>query len=145
MSAPSNERHYEVISPYRANIHMGYGEPPESGCEWVMVEAHSKREALIKAIKTPEFKSWVAEMRGDKQPPFKGLEVRLTVCEHGTCWGCQECAECEAESYAAMLREDAHEFIAQPGCNICICGEPIGATVHNRTDLTQIDGSGAAS
>lgn len=90
---------YEVTSP--EIDHYIYGEPPDPGVCWGKYVAPNKRQAIIKAVKAPEFKDWVEIARGDQVPPFKGLEVKLTRCEHGICWGCQAtetssgCKECD--------------------------------------------------
>lgn len=69
-------------------------EPTEELVCWGMFEAPTKRAALIAAVKSPDFKEWVSERRADRMPPFKGLQAKRPICEHGNCWGCDECAAC---------------------------------------------------
>ena len=105
------ERHWWVVSPehclYPGNLYGWNPEPPEYGCAAVEVVARTRREARQKAVKTKEFERWVADARGDGHPPFAGLTVTPSTCEHGTCWGCVEvCAECEAQWAAEMEAEN---------------------------------------
>lgn len=73
-------------------------EPPEPWQAWAIVEADTKREAMIVACRLPEFREWVDEQRGDGVPPYKGLKVERCICEHGVCWGCEDyCDTCVAE------------------------------------------------
>ena len=101
-------RHYEVISEEICFRGWGGYEPPEYGRCWGFYLARNKREARKLAVKDPEFKEWVEEMRGSHMPPFKGLEVKPFVCEHGSCVGCwpdgdPTCSECAAEQESWAL------------------------------------------
>lgn len=50
-------------------------EPPEIGRCAVEIVAPNQREAKILALKTKEFKPWVAWQRADSKNPFVGLKV----------------------------------------------------------------------
>lgn len=93
-------RHYMVVSP--TMYPYSYMEPPEPyACVGIYLTRTAK-DARVAAVKDSEFADWVLEARGDRMPPFKGLEVTLTRCEHGVCWGCHGteessgCAKCDA-------------------------------------------------
>lgn len=85
-------RHFEVLSPEMVS-YSSY-EPPEHFRCWAMVEASSRRDAILAAYRLPEFKEWVDEARGDGKPPFAGLKASRPICEHGHCWGCSDCPQC---------------------------------------------------
>jgi hypothetical protein len=88
-------RHYQVLSG-EIQLGGGYLEPPDWGQCWNWYLAKNKADARQQAVKDPAFKEWVRDMRADGKPPFTGLEVSLTVCEHGVCWGCgSTCLDCE--------------------------------------------------
>lgn len=92
--ATVEHRHYEVVSPPMTEYFGGQA-PPETGICWAMVEAPTAKRAIALAVKSPEFRPWVDEARGDHVPPFKGLKAQRAVCDHGVCWGCgTECEEC---------------------------------------------------
>lgn len=69
---------YLVFSPERMRY---FGDPalaldpPEPYCEAAEVTAENKREAKVKALRTPDFRSWIVECRGDNRNPFAGLSV----------------------------------------------------------------------
>ena len=96
--------HYDVISPEMSEIDyipgLGSG-PTVYFCCVCSVEASTKREAKIKAIKHPDMQDWVIEARSDERNPFSGLQVINPVCEHGICHcgncqgECQDCCTCE--------------------------------------------------
>lgn len=81
-----------VTSP-EITIHY-YMEPPETYRCFAIVEADTNRAAMIAACRLPDFKEWVDQARGDGVPPYKGLKVDRCLCEHGNCWGCDECQRC---------------------------------------------------
>lgn len=97
-------RHYEVISPEME--HWSQYEPSEPFRCWGVYLARNAKDARVQAVRDPAFKEWVDEARGDRTPPFKGLEVHRTLCEHGRCWGCDgsvdlpSCPECLSEVQA---------------------------------------------
>ena len=101
-----DKRHYEVISPEMGRVEPvtddGQG-PMEYWCDWVCVLAINARDARSQAVKHPDFKSWVQEARDSDINPFSGVEAKLTLCEHGVCWGCApeygdiNCAECSTQ------------------------------------------------
>lgn len=85
-------RHYEVTSPeyeqvYDRIMHYDLTAP---GVDWMLVEAHTAREAVSIAVKAwlKEPASWSASQKRDALCPFTGVRARLAVCEHGVCWGC---------------------------------------------------------
>jgi len=99
-----NGRHYEVISPEMVEYHQSWDppEPPDYYRCWGLYLAPNAKAAKAMAVKDPEFREWVTEARVDGVPPFKGLEARRTLCEHGVCWGCGDqgedsfgCPECD--------------------------------------------------
>lgn len=47
----------------------GWDDPPEEGPCVVILDAVSKRDAINKAIRTPEFREWVRDQRFDGRPP----------------------------------------------------------------------------
>lgn len=98
-------RHYEVISGEM--VTCSWMEPPEPFCCWGLYLAKNKHSARAMAVKDPEFHEWVREKRGDGVPPFTGLKVQLTRCDHGHCWGCDPCPTCEAEDKSAWLLDVA--------------------------------------
>jgi hypothetical protein len=90
--------HYEVWGPPRTRYYGSY-EPPEYGCDWVMVVAKNASDARKVAVKTREMRDYAVEMRGDNKPPWYKIKVKVATCEHGSCWGCeQECFGCEMEA-----------------------------------------------
>jgi hypothetical protein len=99
-----NLYHYEVLSPEMGAVQPvtddGEG-PMEYWCDWVMVLATNKRDAMIQAIKHPDFKEWRQEARDANINPFSGVKATLALCEHGVCWGCADeeginCDECRS-------------------------------------------------
>ena len=94
-------KHYNVLSPEMSEIEYipGLGNGPRvyfcCGCT---VEANTKREAKIAAIKSPDMQEWVAEQRSNGANPFTGLMVEEALCEHGICCceicGWENCKEC---------------------------------------------------
>lgn len=81
--------HWSVMTP----MYTTYGsildlEPPEYGCDWICVEANTKREAAVKAVK--KFREmntvWMEDCRSDNASPFTGLKIQKSECEHGFCW-----------------------------------------------------------
>lgn len=98
---------YYVISPeYGTKIPIlddGSG-PIEYGCDFVEVEARTKREALLIGVRRMlrERRSWALDQRSDGANPFVGYKVELARCGHGIphfvlvdgnpvyqkCWGC---------------------------------------------------------
>lgn len=90
-------KHYMVVSPDYETIYSG-DEPPESGCDSVCIHADDERTAIELALKTKEFKPWIAYCRADNSNPFVGVKAFDCKCEHGKCycWDCnEECEECE--------------------------------------------------
>jgi hypothetical protein len=101
MSKQNN--HYWVSSPLCSEIVpiLDYGEGPTEDFHYVaLVEAPTKRAAIIAAVKHPDMSDWVEECRSNNVPPFKGLKAESAKCEHGVCH-CEkckgECPHCEAE------------------------------------------------
>lgn len=90
------KRHYEVMGE-REYVDGGYYTPPEPYYPYVVVLAENKRDALVQAARSPEFRDHVRDNRADNAPPFKGMKVTLAVCEHDHCWACSECLTCRAE------------------------------------------------
>lgn len=99
------KRHYEVISPEMVAYYSM--EPPEPFRCWGIYLAANAAQAKVEAVKDKEFYEWVRDARGDGVPPFKGLTAKRTLCEHGHCWGCDECPTCAAEDYQEWLKEVA--------------------------------------
>ncbi len=86
--------HWSVWTPQMTSYYED--EPPEQWADWICVEAPTKREALIEAVK--QFRKngseWIQYQRDDNANPFSGLQVESTICEHGNC-NCEidECIE----------------------------------------------------
>ena len=69
---------YAVISPDMREVETildDGGGPTYNFCYYVEVEARTKREAKIAAVKHSDFSDWVDEQRGDRRSPFTGLRV----------------------------------------------------------------------
>jgi len=82
--------HWEVYTPQYMTYGSPWGdppEPPEYGCDWVCVEADTKREALVKGVrKLREEKSeWLEDQASDGASPFTGLKAAKLQCEHDYC------------------------------------------------------------
>lgn len=81
--------HWSVTTP----MYMTYGsmwddEPPEYGCDWICVEANTKREAKLIAVREwrKQNTHWMQDCRSDNASPFTGLKVENTLCKHGFCF-----------------------------------------------------------
>lgn len=112
--------HYTVCSPQYMDYSYSYGEdaePPEWTADCVSVEASTKREAKVLAVRemTKQGMGWVEDQRGDRKSPFTGLRVFEASCVHGNCW-CEICqakpdwVECE-QCMEIWEREDAKNVI----------------------------------
>jgi len=96
--------HWLVKSPWW-QAHPGcyeYGEPPEMTGRCVVVEAPTRRDAIILGMRDVEMQDWVREARSHGEHPFAGVEAESMLCPHGACWGCAPedrgaCPECELE------------------------------------------------
>lgn len=85
--------HYVVTTPLYTYWDYDPYEPPEQVVDWVAVEANTKREAKIKAVKLMRSKFPRGYINGDPTSnPFQGLSVDTAICEHGVCW-CDICTE----------------------------------------------------
>lgn len=71
---------YLVCSPERMREFNDYDEPPEPFCYVAEVEASTKREAIIAAVKTLDFAGWRVECKGDGRPPWAGLKATF-ICK----------------------------------------------------------------
>ncbi len=83
--------HWSVTTPMYNTYGSPWGdppEPPEYDCDWVCVEANTKREAAVKAVK--KFREmnteWMQDCRSDNASPFTGLKIQKSECEHGFCF-----------------------------------------------------------
>lgn len=85
--------HYIVISPEISTtipiLDDGSG-PLEYFCCTCFVNASSKKQAKILALKDRLMKDWIHEQRLYQTNPFIGLKVEECKCEHGMCW-CDKC------------------------------------------------------
>ena len=117
-TVPARRYCYQVTSPEMATY--SFYEPPEPFVCFGIYVAHTKREALVAAVKDSEFKEWVVEARGDRVPPYKGLKVELARCDHGVCWACTgdedgpSCLQCRAELADHLRRERSRALIQPP-------------------------------
>lgn len=75
---------YYVVSPEYETYHGGgYDppEPPEWGCDFVEIEADSKRDALILGVReimrTQKRHSWAHDNQLDGKPPWAGYKVEI--------------------------------------------------------------------
>jgi len=78
---------YEVLSPSYSLYEYSYGmagDPPEDTCDYMVVEAKSKRDAIIKAVR--EFLgrggSWANTNVDDGSPPWKGYKAERVPDEY---------------------------------------------------------------
>lgn len=72
-----NAKTWWVIAPDRTAY--SYGEPPDPYCPVALVEAETRREARIEAVR-------VFRKQGELEPgenPFYGLKVEDAACRHG--------------------------------------------------------------
>ena len=72
--------HYWVESPAWEEIVFALDDgtgATEPVCAVVQVEAATKREAKIKALRTEKFRKWAEDARGDNRNPFTGLKVEV--------------------------------------------------------------------
>lgn len=70
----------EEFEQYSGDIY--HYDPPEYGCCVVVVEARTKREARLIAIKQKEMQPWVDLQRDSNKPPMAGL----SVYDEDECW-----------------------------------------------------------
>lgn len=80
--------HWEVYTPQ----YMNYGspfdlEPPEYTCDWVVVEAETRRQALVEGVRELRRigSDWILDQQSDGASPFTGLKANKMLCEHGFC------------------------------------------------------------
>ena len=83
--------------------------PTESLCAAVLVEAATKREAKVLALRTPEFEDWVKMQRSDGCNPFTGLKVKV-----------DEACICPCEEW--VWDDTLHEYILKE-CGSCQAGK----------------------
>jgi len=90
MTTPTMTPHqkWEVVSPPIYYPGSDYG-PPEEVPDYVVVEAGSRREAIIEGVR--QMQHWPDEARGDGKPPWAGVKAFNLTCPHGVCW-CNTCA-----------------------------------------------------
>ena len=102
--------HWSITTP----MYTTYGnildlEPPDYGCDWICVEADTKREAAVKAVK--KFREmnteWMQDCRSDNASPFTGLKIEKSECEHNFCW-C-DLADCIQPNPAWILLDSCPE------------------------------------
>lgn len=92
-------RHYEVVSGERCAVTpvTDYGEGPlEYWREWTVVLAPNARNAIAQAISSDDanWREYVRESRRHAVNPFVGCRATIAVCNHGTCWGCEDDPAC---------------------------------------------------
>lgn len=75
---------YLVVSPEMEFYGGGY-EPNEFGSCVVEIDAPSKRQAIVEALRSNEFREWVRDQRGDNKNPFTGV-VALPLDSIGSEW-----------------------------------------------------------
>ena len=109
-------RHYVVVSGVLFDGN-GWSEPREPYHLASLVLAHNRGDAKVKALKgevvedgqawATDWSDWRAETAGS--PPYKGLKVEDTLCDHGTCWACcpQDGPECCIAEDRAQEHADA--------------------------------------
>lgn len=99
------KHHYIVYTPTYTHYYSLWSlEPPETVCDVVCVEASTKREAKVIAVREMRKQGldWVLDQQSDGASPFTGLKADLATCEHGVCWcdlcsskdSWSECKEC---------------------------------------------------
>ena len=100
--------HYMVSSPEISEVvpvlDDGTG-PTEYFCCVAFVVAETKANAKLLALKTPDFREWVDQQRGDGRNPLWGLKAEDAACPHGKCW-CDDCLSKFGECDECM--SDAH-------------------------------------
>jgi hypothetical protein len=85
--------HYWVHSPEMEHIEPiledGSG-PMEYFCCCTSVKAPTKRDAILRSLRSPEMMEWVKYQRADGRNPFSGVKAESARCIHGVC-SCEEC------------------------------------------------------
>ena len=110
-------RPYYVFSPEHETYSANDIDPPEYGCDVYQVEARTRREAIIAAVRLAlrERRSWASGNRDSGITPFAGYRAELAVCGHGNPHflivdGCAvelRCWACDALSERAIVAEEA--------------------------------------
>ena len=97
-------KHYFVISPemYEVIPILDDGTGPLEYFQCVAaIEAESKRDAKVLALRHPDMRDWVHGARGDDMNPLSGFTVEEASCPHGRCLCCgPDCDDCMNESEA---------------------------------------------
>lgn len=101
---PNGLKLYFVVGPERVDYSLMYAdppEPPEHGCDCVMVEAENKRDAVmlgVQEILRTQRRSTAEDNRGDGLPPWAGYRAEeVPPCE--ICGGFDSC-ECAQQEPA---------------------------------------------
>ncbi len=84
--------HWEVWTPqYMTYVGSWSLGPPEYGCDWVVVEAETKREAMVKAVRIwrAERTDWMLDCASDQASPFTGLHAEV-IFEGPTLEECED-------------------------------------------------------
>lgn len=86
-------KHYSVYTPQYTEYKYYPDEPPEITADCVYVEANTKREAKVKAVREMRRQgmSWIDYRDIDRASPFTGLKADEMECKHGNCW-CEICS-----------------------------------------------------
>ena len=116
---------YWVTSPTwteSEHIDEGLYGTEESVCAAVQVEATTKREAKIKALRTEELEDWVRRQRSEGCSPFTGLKVAVDeacICpceefvrdESSYSYTSKPCASCQAGKH--QMSQDYEDVFAE--------------------------------
>lgn len=116
--------HYSVITPDYITYRGDEYEPSEYGADWICVEASTKREAKLKAVKEwrKQGTEWMEDCRSDNANPYTGLKVESMLCEHGYCFcDLKECIQENPEYYLLdscpecdKIWEQTHDELGNP-------------------------------